>query len=161
MNKFVVIRYRDALYYTSKKINHRGFPIHIAIGQIIKSGEYLVLCFTKKDNQPEEGLFIPKKALILDKKEYSILPAIENLKEGLKIGLYWKDIVHFVNGELPSECTPMYTEGILFSIIKDALIIQNPETVMLGKNIHNHPKENATFIVLPKLFITNIQIYDR
>lgn len=163
MNQVITIQYIDALYFTEKKLDYNNFVIHRAIGKLISFNDHITISFIEKNKLPEKGLLLPKEALILEKRSNKFNQELENLssKVGIDIGIYWKDIVYFIKGKVPDECTNMYSEGILFSTTPDAVIVKNPGTIMVKKKIGNHPKEKTTFIVIPKSFITNVELYDK
>ena len=163
MNNIVIIEYIDALYITEKKLDYNNLVIHRAIGKLISSNNDITISFTEKNGLPESGLLIPREALILKKKNNKFNQELEDLssKIGNDIGLFWKDVVYFIKGKMSEKCTPMYSEGKLFLTTPDTIILRNPETLMVRKKIDNHPKEKTTFIIIPKSFITNIELYDK
>ncbi len=164
MNTIIAIRYIDALYYTEQDLKHTNFKTNIAIGNlIISSGEHIAISFTEKNGVAEEGLLIPKQALILKGKNREIQSDLSDVSSriGSDIGIYWTDIVHFTNGSMSDKCTVMYSEGNLYKVTPDAVIIKDPETIKTGIKIDNHPVEKPTFIAIPKSFITNLEFYDK
>jgi len=160
MNKFVAIRYIDALYYTETVLDYTVFPVHITVGNLIDLTQDILISFTERNGEPCEGLRIPKKALVLNEKKEDTLSDL-SFRVGLDIGLYWKDVVHFTDCQIPEACTPMYSEGLLLEVTSDAYIIKDPNTIKIGKKIANHPLDGKpTFIVIPKSFVTDIKFYD-
>ena len=56
----------------------------------------------------------------------------------------------------------MYTEGVLYRIEKDYILLENPETIRMSPlPIKNHPLERNTFYIIPKTFITDIEVIEK
>lgn len=170
MNKVVFVRYVDASYFEEKKLPNDKFIIHHAVGKIIASPkESVMLCFTKRNGIPWSCLLLPCGALILDKKNEVIEVArikgkINKLEKNTSVGVFWKDIVYFQNGVIPQAPSLMYTEGKVFSVTRDAVIIKDPETMNItpGK-LTDHPREltRISFMLIPRKLITDIEVYDK
>lgn len=165
MNPIFFIEYIDALYFFDKEeFTFKQFTVHSAIGKLIVFENHIELIYKEKKNTPVEGLLLPKNALILKGNEKK--SNLQNLDFSNKInsdvGIYWSDIVHFVNEGIPDKCTQMYSEGQLFRVTYDAVIIKNPLTIIVNnKHLKKHPNEKISFIVIPKSFITNVDFYEK
>lgn len=170
MNKVVFVRYVDASYFEEKKLSNDKFITQYASGKVIAfSKESVTLCFTKKNGVPWSGLLLPHGALILDKKnEISemarVKSKINKLEKKASVGVFWKDLVYFQNGVIPQAPSLIYTEGKVFSVTNDAVIIKDPETMNItpGK-LTDHPREltRISFMLIPRKLITDVEIYDK
>jgi hypothetical protein len=161
MNNIIVAKYIDALYFKqNEKLDFTEFRTHVAIGELIKSNNYHILCFTKKNGRVDTGLLLTHESVIsnkskIDDNNYSYII-------GIDVGVYWNDIVYFINGKIPKICTKAYTEGKLFRVTLNAIIIENPKTILLKEKAINHPADKKlSYCVIPKSFITDIQFYDK
>ena len=165
MQPIIAIRYIDALYFKKdEKFSFDKFKTHVAVGKLVSFNNHIMLCFTERGGLCQTGLLIPKEAIILEKENMLSNVDIHDLqsKIGSDIGLFWKDIVHFVKGKMPNHCPVMYSEGEFFSSTTDAIIVKNPETIITGQERPlNHPPEKASFVVIPKSIITDIEFYDK
>ena len=162
MDSIVAVRYIDALYFKkSEKYNFTEFKTHVAVGWLVNYNTHITIIFNKKENIPESGLVIPKEALIFENQDEQINAQNFLFKKDSSIGVYWKDLIYFTNGKIPENPMLMYSEGKIFSITNSAVILKNPETVAVSKkNIKNHPIEKISFLVIPKLLVSNIEYYD-
>lgn len=161
----VAIRYIDAFYSTKEKIESIKFTVHIAVGKFRVFDDHVVIIFKEEDNLPKEGMLIPKQALILKDNNKSKLDFDDldlHSKKGSILGVFWKDIVYFEDGNIPEKCTTIYTEGELFSITFEAIVIKNPETIKIKtEEVRNHPENKPRFYIIPKSFIVDIEFYDK
>lgn len=167
MDNIVAIRYIDAIYYTrSEKLNFTDFTTHIAIGNLVAvSNDHVTLSFVEKNKIPEKGLLIPKTALIFEKEKYVSKRDkfnFSNLNTGSDISIFWNDLVYFQNSGIPDQCTPMYSEGKLFSLTPNAIILRESNTIKIKeKGVSMHPDRHTSFVVIPKSFITSIEFYGK
>jgi len=159
----ITIRYIDAIYFTNKYCEYKKLTTHIALGKLVSCDNCIMISFVENNGIPKKGLLVPKEALILKEKilnkNSDILKDLSSYKNS-NIGVYWKDVVYFENN-IPNECTQMYSEGELFSEDSEIIIIKNPITIKIKNKIDNHPKVKVFFIVIPKLFVTSIEFYDK
>lgn len=170
MDQIIAIQYIDAFYFEENKLSNDKFITHYSVGKLINvSKKFVTLSFTEKDGIPWSGLLLPCEALVLDKgneiPELSrIKSKINKIEKNTSVGVFWKDIVYFENGIVPQSPSLIYTEGKVFSITADAVIIKNPETMNVtpGK-LTDHPRELTyiSFIVIPRKLITDVEIYDK
>jgi len=163
MDKVYNIKYVDAYYTDKKNLGQTKLSLHEAWGYVKRNGNNIIITFIKKrlSNGQEEsalGLIIPDTALI--SKKYEVKNKIPtNLKIGESIAVTWRDIVIFDSGDLRNDCSIMYTEGILFRIEKNHIVLKNPETVRTYPTpIRNHPIEKPCYYIIPTSFITDIII---
>lgn len=102
------------------------------------------------------GLVIPKMAL-LSKKDANNRKKLAGLNTGMSVAVTWQDIIIFDTADQRRECPVMYTEGVLFRIENDQLVLKNPETITMPPSIlKNHPQEKPNFYVIPIALITEI-----
>lgn len=164
MNTIIAVRYIDAFYSTRNELKSMKFITHIAVGKPIVFSDYVTIIFKEEKNLPKEGILIPKESLILEDNEIKLKFDDLNLysKKSSNIGVFWKDIVYFENGNMPDKCTIIYTEGELFSVTPEAIVIKNPETIKIKtKEVRNHPDKKPRFYIIPKSFIVDIEFYDK
>lgn len=170
MNQIIAIRYIDAFYSKNKKLGGIKSITHYSVGGLISaSKDFIVVSFVEKEGVPWKGLLLPYVALIFNKKSKisettGVKNKIKKIKKNILVGVFWKDLVYFESGILPSSYSLMYTEGKIYSITAEAIIIKNPETIKIApKKAVNHPKKkvNISFLIIPRGFITDIEIYDK
>jgi hypothetical protein len=162
MKNIVAIRYTDASY-TEKNIKQIGLPVYISIGELQVFTDHLVVVFNKKNGLPDEGLLIPKNAIIVNKTQHALKSKdmYLRMKEGQTVGIFWTDIVYFTNGRIPKKCSTMYTEGTISSVTSDIIVIKNPETLSItDTKVENHPSDKASFYIIPKSLITSLELYE-
>ena len=161
----VAIRYIDAFYSTKEKIESIKFTTHITVGVLRVFDDHVVIIFKEEDSLPKEGMLIPRQALILEDNSKSELDFNDldlHSKKGSVLGIFWKDIVYFESGNIPDKCTTIYTEGELFSVTPEAIVIKDPETIKIKtEEIRNHPKNKPRFYIIPKSFVVDIEFYDK
>lgn len=168
MEKIYKIKYVDASYSYEEKINQEGLDVCEAYGYVEKNGNNIIVNFLKKvgvvDNLMKskekiaDGLVIPDTALISRVKLYKT-DILNNMEIGQSVSLNWRDVIHVAN--LPVyECPIMYTEGTLFKIEKDYIILKNPKTLRIKPEPRkNHPGSGLpTYLVIPVAFISNIEV---
>ncbi len=169
-NRFVAIRFRDALFYLE---NQKIFPLstHYAVGTLsLTEKTHCVLSYSLKDEKPYRGLLIPAESFITpepllgdtQKKQLSILQKKRTQQSThLSVGVTWKDVVYFSNGIVPKKPTEAYTEGTLIHCDNEKIVIEHPHTLLIGEKTKNHPaEEGASFLVIPLPLISNIETYD-
>lgn len=164
MKQIHAIRYVDAFYTDDSSALVSSaivLPVHVAVGSAtLSSDDELVLSYSKEGGKPQKGLRLPLAALILKDKEQK--RQIPHLEKGQEIGVYWKDIVYFENGNVPAECSTMYTEGKIFHLASNALVVVNPETIRtVSGKVGNHPERNPAYYVIPFSFIQNIEYHEK
>ena len=84
---------------------------------------------------------------------------LKNLKEDSTVEVIWRDIVYVAN--LPRyDCSVMYSEGSLFRIEKDHIVLKDPETIRTYPSpTKNHPGSGRpTYLIIPISFITSIKL---
>lgn len=161
MDKIYNIKYVDASYTYTKSIDHTKLFVHEAYGYMKRNNDNIIITFIKKKliNGTEEtakGLVIPDTALISKKNTLSN-NILLSFKTGKSLAVTWKDIVIFDSGDLRNDCPIMYTEGILYRIEKDHIVLKDPETIRIYPNpIKNHPVKKPNFYTIPKSLIIEI-----
>lgn len=169
MEKIYSIKYVDAYYSYAKKISETKLSAHEAYGYVEKHADNFVIIFIKKrkisnkktiegNKNIVKGLVIPCTALVSSVDAYKT-DILKNITAGSSVAVTLRDVVYVAN--MPRyDCSIMYTEGVLFRIEKDHIVIKNPETIRVyPRPIKNHPEgKPATFFVVPISFITDIAV---
>lgn len=173
MSKIYNIKYIDAYYIDSsyghnKKLKKTKLFLHEAFGYLKKNGNNIIVTFIKenevnnkdkKDRKKDiiKGLVLPNTAIV-SLSSTSKINITKKIPVGSCVAVNWRDMV-FVANQPRYDCSVMYTEGILFRVEKDHIVLKNPETIRAyPKPIVNHPAEKPIFYVIPKSFITDITI---
>lgn len=162
MDKIYNIKYVDAYCIYAKKIGQTKLSIHEAYGYVKKNGNNIIIAIIKRKlaHKKEEvalGLVIPDTALLSYKNNNARILA--DFKMGVLVAVIWRDIVIFDYSGSRNDCPIMYTEGVLFKIEKDHIVLKNPETIRTYPNpIKNHPIKKPNYYMIPISFITNIAI---
>lgn len=161
MKNIIAVKYIDAIYFKKgEKFKFSDFKINVAVGWMKSFKEHILVFFSKKDNQPEEGILIPKAVILFDKNNKKENLFLNKIKIGSSVGIYWKDIVYFNESEAPKKPATMYSEGNIFYLDDTAVALEKQETVKIDGAIKNHPKEIASYIVIPKSMIINLEVYE-
>jgi len=169
MDKIYNIKYVDAYYSYEKNITQTKLSLFEAYGYVEKNADNLVIIFIKKLGIKNEktikenediikGLVIPYTALVSAVRTFKT-NILKNLAEGSSVTVKWRDLVFVAN--LPRyDCSTMYTEGILFKIASDHIVLKNPKTIRIYPYpVKNHPEsEIPSYLIIPISFITNITI---
>ncbi|MFA6270451.1 MAG: hypothetical protein WC657_04565 [Candidatus Paceibacterota bacterium] len=161
-NEVYNIKYVDASYSYAKKIDKTELSLHEAYGYVNKSDNNIIITFIKKKlpkGQEESalGLVIPDTALLSYKDDNAKILA--DFKIGMSVAVTWRDIVIFESSNLRKDCSTMYTEGFLFKIEKDHIVLKNPETIRTYPTpIKNHPINKPSYCTIPVSFIISITI---
>lgn len=71
------------------------------------------------------------------------------------VSIFWEDIRVYYRDEKHSTSFA-FTEGYLFAETDRYLIIKNPETVLVGDRVRNHPEKKAKFYCIPRSLIKDI-----
>lgn len=172
MDKICSIRYVDAYYSYEKSIGETKLSFFEAHGYVEKNENNIVVSFIKERGLPlsntisdkkniVKGLVIPDKALVSVVSNYHT-NMLSNINQGSAVEVTWRDIVYIAN--LPRyDCSIMYTEGIIFKIKKDHIVLKNPETIRTyPAPIKNHPGGgHPTYLVVPISFITDIKLINK
>jgi len=168
-DKIYNIKYVDAYYSYAKSIDQTKLSVHEAHGYIERNADNIIIIFIKKGGANNKrtidekenivkGLIIPDTALVSVVDTYQT-DVLKNITTGLSVVVTWRDVVYVAN--LPRyDCSVMYTEGVLFRIEKDHIVLKNPETIRTYPSpIKNHPGRGLpTYLVIPISFITDITI---
>ncbi|HAT68066.1 MAG: hypothetical protein A2481_01225 [Candidatus Yonathbacteria bacterium RIFOXYC2_FULL_47_9] len=169
MDKICNIKYVDAYYIYEKKIGKTQLSLFDAHGYVEEVANNIVIIFIKKrgivnseaiSNKEAviKGLVIPDTALMSTVENYST-NILKNLKEDSTVEVIWRDIVYVAN--LPRyDCSVMYSEGSLFRIEKDHIVLKDPETIRTYPSpTKNHPGSGRpTYLIIPISFITSIKL---
>lgn len=167
MDDIYRIRYVDAQYTYAKSIGKTGLPPHEAYGYIIRNADTIVVIFIKKRGTDCEkivrgkedvikGLVIPNTALMSVVETYTTT-LLENLDISSQVTVTWRDVRYVANMPV-YECAIMQTEGVLYRIEKNHIVIKDPRTIRTyPMPMKNHPENgHPTYLVIPTSFITDI-----
>ena len=171
MDKIYNIKYTDAFYIDDKNIGQTKLHIYETYGYLKKNGKNLIVVFIKEHKTTIKeikskklniikGLIIPDTALLSTNNNKFKNSKSKHTKIGSNISVTWRDIVYVAN--LPRyDCGIMYTEGILFRIEKDHIVIENPETICIHPlPIENHPIKKPNYYIIPLSFIVDFEIIE-
>lgn len=165
-DKVYNVQYIDGYYTYAKNISQTKLSLFEAYGYVKRNGNNIIVTFIKekfahKQEETSLGLVIPNTALI-SKKDIANKNILSGFKTGMSVAITWRDIVIFDSGDLRNDCPIMYTEGILFKIERDHIVLRNPETVhTYPGSVRNHPMKKPTYYIIPTSFITDITIIKR
>lgn len=163
MSKIYNIKFVDAYYTFAKKVDQTKLSLHEAYGYVKKNGNNIIIVFIRKilthrKNEVALGLVIPDSALI-SKKSKAKNKILANHKIGDTVAITWRDIVIFDSENLRNDCSIMYTEGVLFRINKDHIVLKSPETIRVYPSpIRNHPINKPDYCTIPISFVVNITV---
>ncbi len=165
--KYIDASYIDSSYKKNKRLGKTRLHYYEAYGYLHKNGSDIVLIFIKENKKKQlektteiiKGLVIPDTAIVsVTKKNNNTILGV--IKKGSCVEVWWRDIV-IVTNQPVYESSVMYTEGVLFRIEKDHIIIKNPETIRTYPlPVRNHPPEKPLYYIIPLLLITNILTID-
>ena len=169
MDKIYNVQYVDAYYTHTKTIGKTKLSLHNAHGYVEENNGNIIIVFIRKKNVSirntietreniVKGLVIPNTALVsvVTSPKASI---IKNVILGTQVTVTWRDIVYVAN--LPRyDCSVLRTDGHLFRIEKDHIVLKTPKTVRIYPSpIKNHPEGDIpTYLIIPISFILNIEI---
>lgn len=123
-------------------IKKKGIPVK----EMIQKGEKII-----------EGIILPDTAL-LSKVHSCNRDVLKDAKRGARVAVTWRDIVHVEN--LPRyDCAIMYTEGTLYKIEKDHIVLKETETIrMHPMPVINHPAGKPMWYTIPISFIKEVEV---
>lgn len=158
-------------YYTHKedlKVESTSVHFFDAYGYVEKHGDNIVVAFIKKKGaSPKDtirsnekiikGIIIPDTAL-LSKARTCSHDVLKGAKKGSRVAVTWRDIVYVAN--LPRyDCAIMYTEGILYKIEKDHIVLKDTETIRVHPMpVINHPAGKPLWYTIPISFIKDVEV---
>lgn len=158
-------------YYSHKKdLKESSTALHFfsAHGYVEKHNDNIIIAFIKKKGTSLketikmteniiEGLIIPDTALLSFVRTcgHSVLKGI---RTGTRVAVTWRDVVH-VSNQARYDCSIMYTEGTLYKIENDHIVLQDTETIRTHPMpVKNHPAGKPLWFTLPISFIKDIEI---
>jgi len=182
MDKIYNIKYVDAHYsyepdlytkeyYADKKdlrVKSTSVYPFSAYGYVERHGSDIVFAFIKKkgvslketiENKEKiaAGLIIPDIALLSTARLFSH-SVLKGIKIDSRVAVTWRDI-SVVLGGLQYDCAIMYTEGILYKIEKDHIVLKDTETIRVHPMpVKNHPAGRPLWYTIPISFIKDIEI---
>lgn len=162
----VAVSYLDACYFKKGENIPDGFEFaeHVAVGKLVAlTDSDITLAFLEKDGESERGLVLPINSLILKDEHISDtklkFPGKKSI--GSDIVVHWSDPVHFQNGAKPESSTVMRSEGELFSVTEQAVVLKDPKT--FRQDNESHPKDSGVdiaYLFIPKRLITKYEFYE-
>lgn len=168
--KIYNIKYVDAYYVYDKKIGKTKLSLFEAYGYVERKADSIIIFFIKKMGVSNKkiiegkenivkGLIIPDTALMSAVDVYKT-DLLKNVVVGSDISITWRDVGYVANLPAYDHSVVMYTEGVLYKIEKDYIVLKDPQTVRTYPlPIKNHPGSGRpTFLVVPTSFITNVTI---
>ena len=168
MDEIYSVKYVDAYYIYTKSIGKTKLSLHEAHGYMERNGDNIIIIFIKKrwannrrvmneKGNIVKGLVIPDTAVVSTVGTYKN-DILKNVITGSPVTVTWRDVVYVAN--LPRyDCSTMCTDGILFKIEKDHIVLKDPETIrMYPMPVKNHPGGGLpTYLVIPISFIADIR----
>lgn len=158
-------------YYTHKNdLREQTTSVHFfsAHGYIARHGDNIVIAFIKELNTSVDetiknggkiikGLIIPDSAL-LSAFRNSNHDVLKGVQTGARTAVTWRDVV-LVENKAQYDCSIMYTEGTLFKIEKDHIVLKDTETLRTHPMpAKNHPAGRPMWYTIPISFIKDIEV---
>ncbi len=123
-------------------IKKKGVPL----GETIESGEKII-----------RGLIIPDTALVSNLHTYG-RDVLKEIKTGIRVAVTWHDVVNVAN-QARYDCSVMYTEGTLYQIEDDHIVLKDTETIRTHPMpVKNHPAGKPLWYTIPISFIKDIEV---
>ena len=157
-------------YYANKEdLNAQSTELHFlsAHGYTEKYNNNIIIAFIKKKGVPLretikngekiiKGLIIPDRALASNTHIYPH-GVLKGIKLGSRVAVTWRDILYVAN-IARYDCSRMYTEGTLYKIEDDHIVLKDTETIRTNPTpIKNHPAGKPQWYTLPISFIESIE----
>ena len=168
MDNIYNIKYIDAYYVDRNdsfdELKESKLHLHEVYGYLEKNKSNIIITFIKevcedscKNNEFVKGIIIPDTAIYSVSLETN-LDIAKNFSIGSNIKVEWRDIV-FVSNQKRNDCSIMNTQGILYKVEKDHLVIKEPQTLRsYPEPKKKHPDDSdPAFYVIPKAFINSIK----
>ncbi len=170
-DKIYNIKYVDASYTYEKNIGKKKLSVHEAYGYVKKIEYNIIILFIKERKTIDEmltdnseigmGIVIPDTALLSVVGNYKT-DILDKITTGVNVEITWRDVTFVMNMAI-YQCTTMYTEGLLYRISSDHIILRDPQTI----SVHPGPVNNLpgrglpTYLVIPISFILDISVIER
>lgn len=157
-------------YYTHKEdLNVESTAVHFlrAYGYVEKHGDDIVVAHAKKKGITLKeiikeggkigiGLVIPDSSL-LSKVCAQNHDVLRGVKIGTRVAVTWRDVVAVAN-IARYDCAIMYTEGTLYKIEKDHIVLRDTETIRTHPMpVKNHPAGKPLWYTIPISFIKDVE----
>lgn len=161
--------YTDKYYDDKSDLRTKSTSVYFfnTYGFMERHGNDIVIAFIKKNGIPlketiekkekiVDGLVIPSGALLSN-----ATPLDHNVLNGLKIdsrvAITWSDPT-YIKRLSEYECSVLYTEGTLYKIEKDHIVLRDTETIRVHPMpVKNHPAGRPLWYVIPISFIKDIE----
>lgn len=102
-------------------------------------------------------MIIPEVALLSVKSSFSH-GVLKGVKIDSRVAVTWCDISAVIDS-LRYDCGIMYTEGTLYKIEKDHIVLRDTETIRVHPMpVKNHPAGKPLWYIIPISFIKDIEI---
>lgn len=158
-------------YYSHKKdLAQSPTSLHLfsAYGYVENYGNSIIVAFIKKKGIPLletikkgekviEGLVIPNAALLSNVRTFGH-DVLKGTPIGSRVAVTWLDVVHVAN-LAQYDCSRMYTEGTLYKIENDHIVLKDTETIRTHPlPVKNHPAGKPLWYTIPISLISDIEI---
>lgn len=185
MDKIYNIKYVDAWssydpdlyadeYYTYRKDSRNKIvaPLFFdAYGFVERHGDDIVIAFIKKkgvslketidkNEKLVDGLVIPETSLASKARSCSH-GALKGKVVGMRVAVTWRDPT-YIKGLPEYDCSVLYTEGALYKIEKDSIILRDTETIRIHPMpVKNHPAGKPLWYTIPVSLIKDIEVVSK
>lgn len=161
-------------YYTHKEdLRTESTSVYFfsAYGYIEKHGSNIIVAFIKKrgvslketikkNENIVDGLVVPDIALFSKSRECG-RNILQGIKTGSRVSVTWRDVVYVAN-QPRYDCSVMYTEGTLYKIEKDHIVLKDTETIRTHPlPVKNHPAGRPLWYIIPIAFIKDIEVISK
>lgn len=185
MDKIYNVKYVDAHssyepdlytkeYYTYKKdLIERSTSVYSfsAYGYVEKRGDDIIIAFIKKKGIPlkntiekgekiVDGLVIPESSLASKANLYN-RGILKEVKIDSRVAVTWRDPT-YIKRLSEYDCSTMYTEGILYKIEKDHIVLKDTETIRTHPMpVVNHPAGKPMWYIIPTSLIKDAEVISK
>lgn len=161
-------------YYTHKEdLKVKSTSVHFfnAYGYVEKCGDDIVIAFIKKKGIPlretiaggkeiVDGLVIPESSLVSKANLYD-RNILKEVKTSSRVAVIWHDPT-YIRRLSGYDCSVMYTEGTLYKIEKDHIVLKDTETIRTyPMPVKNHPAGKPMWYIIPTSFIKDIEVISK
>jgi len=161
--------YADKHYTYKKDLRTKSTSVYSfnAYGFVERHGSDIVVAFIKKKGIPLketiekkekiiDGLIIPDVAL-LSKASLFSHNVLKGVKTDSRVAVTWRDPT-YIKRLAEYDCSVLYTEGTLYKIEKDHIVLKDTETIRVHPMpVVNHPAGRPLWYTIPISFIKDIE----
>lgn len=161
-------------YYTHKEdLREKTTSVYFfsAYGFVEKHGDDIVIAFIKKKGVPlretieggkeiVDGLVIPESSLASKANLYD-RDILKEVKIGSRVAVIWHDPT-YIRRLSGYDCSIMYTEGTLYKIEKDHIVLKDTETIRTHPMpVKNHPAGKPMWYIIPISLIKDVEVISK